>query len=189
MIHSGVIYYPASILGQAHSKSNSPYSLFKSNEHSTFILRQDMKILCKTASQDILPCHIICLHNFAKVHRRRQSSMLKSMLEGLNKPAGWKSYNVFLRTIIKLSSCRLVKGKNVQLTSLICFCFVFPKENGAKGHKMDNSGCELLLWQLSVFSSYPTVVSHQTHHRILILSFSKLFQHIYILFFKSIKRN
>lgn len=59
MIRSGVIYYPASIPGKAYSNTNSPYSLFKSNGHSRFILRQDMKILCKTASRDILPSYYL----------------------------------------------------------------------------------------------------------------------------------
>lgn len=121
---SGVIYYPAFILGQAHSKSNSPYSLFKSNEHSSFILRQDMKILCKTASQDTLPHHVICLNNFAKVHKRTYRNMLKSMSEVLNKPAAWKSYNIFLRRILELSSCRLVGGKKcpIDLADMFLFC-------------------------------------------------------------------
>lgn len=56
VICRGIIYYPASIPGQV----KFTYILFRSNKHSRFILRQDVKILCKKC---------ICLDNSVKVHR------------------------------------------------------------------------------------------------------------------------
>lgn len=45
-------------------------------------------MLCKKANEDVLLCNIICLDNSVKAHRGMQNNKSRSMLEGLNKPAG-----------------------------------------------------------------------------------------------------